>query len=83
MEEIKFRIGNLELRIKSMPYPTLEIIQWNAELCWTIAYWSKRKEGNLELHFVSDRPFDERVNWKSLEILAKTGHEYIKEGQVA
>ena len=41
---------------------------------WSIAYFVKGKEGYY-LQFVGDRPFDPRVNWGHLKILAKFAQE--------
>ena len=79
MKEISFRIGNLEVRKRTTVNPYLEIVQWEEETCWTIAYWSRHKDGYYQMQFIGNRPFDERVDWKDFGQLAKTGQSFLND----
>lgn len=83
------RIGNLELSEAATCGMELNICQWSDEPTtfsngetkhykWTIAYWSRTKEG-FELGFVGSRPFDARVDWKVFGELARLGQKYADE----
>ena len=52
----------------------LHICLWSEDgkFKWTIAYFVKDKEG-YDLHFVGDRPFDKRVDWRNFEVIVKQG----------
>lgn len=57
--------------------PYVELVKWNTDSdgrrwCYTLAYFSKSREGNVSLHFVGDRPFKDLAEidinsvWKQL-----------------
>ena len=52
----------------------LHICLWDekGEYNWTIALWSKGKEG-YALEFVGDRPLNKRVKWKKFKAIIKQG----------
>ena len=54
--------------------PDLHICLWDSagEYRYTIAYFRDDKEGS-ELHFVGDRPLNERVNWSHFRELVQQG----------
>lgn len=83
MKALKFlrlRMGNLEVRtcdehlIGDFPHTTMEIVQWETESCYTIAFWSSDKEG-YRLRFVCDRPFKYNVDPVDFMRLAAFGQE--------
>lgn len=65
----------LELRF-SETNDMLEVLLWseNDQHCWVIAWWRWHKEGP-ELHFVGDRPLDDRVKWKHFGKIVKQGQK--------
>ena len=76
--EIKFRLGNLELQKTSgLQRVELEIVQWSADVCWMVAYWTK-KEDHYDLVLFSDRVFDAGVNWTDFGRLARQGQNFLK-----
>lgn len=85
---LKFRIGNLELRscdkhlISDSEHTTAEIVSWynnnEKDYCCTIAYWTRDDEG-FYLKFVGDRPFDDFEHWNDFGKLAKQGQEILNE----
>jgi len=52
----------------------LHICLWDekGEYKWTIALWSKGKEG-YSLEFIGHRPLNKRVKWKKLKAIIKQG----------
>ena len=61
------RINDMELRScgkhllrENIKHNTAEIVKWEDDYCYTVAYWIKSKDG-YSLHFVSERPFG--VHW--------------------
>ena len=52
----------------------LHICLWDkkGEYKWTIAMWSKGKEG-YSLEFIGHRPLNKRVKWKKLKAIIKQG----------
>ena len=57
--------------------PYVELVKWNTDSegrrwCFTLAYFTKSREGNVSLNFVNDRPFKELAEidinsiWKQL-----------------
>lgn len=54
----------------------LHICLWDekGEYKWTIAMWSKGKEG-FSLEFIGDRPLNKRVQWKKLKAVIKQGQK--------
>ena len=52
----------------------LHICLWDekGEYKWTIAMWSKGKEG-YSLEFIGHRPLNKRVKWKKLKSIIKQG----------
>ena len=56
------------------------ICLWSKEgtFKWTVAYFVKGSEG-FDLHFVGDRPLDERVNWDHFRELVIQGQKLADE----
>jgi len=58
----------------------------NGEYKWAIAIFIFDNDEGPDLRFIGDRPFDNRVNWKHFEELARHGqlladNEYFKNGK--
>ena len=79
------RINNLEVRscgkhlLSDNEHNRAEIVKWakdtsEKEYCWTVAYWSKGKEG-YDLQFVGGRPFE--TNSELFMKLAKQGQQML------
>lgn len=80
VKELGWKKGDLEVRTTTSyasGEPYVELIKWNTDengrrYCFTLAYFHKSKEGNVSLHFVGDRPFNEIAEidindvWKEL-----------------
>ena len=81
LEKLSMRIGGTELRTCTKQlmlegeHVTAEIIQWSSESCFTLASWTKGKEG-FDLHFIGNRPL-EYSNPTVLFKLIKVGQEYL------
>ena len=71
--------------------PYVELVKWNTDedgrrYCFTLAYFKKNRDGDVTLHFVGDRPFQEiaeidindvwKEMWLSAEFLRGNSDEY-------
>lgn len=85
MKNIKYRIGDLELRRTETlgeDRQYLEIVEWykdddGSEFCYTICMFKETKEG-YDLQSVGDRIVVNETNWIDLRVLIKHGFEFLK-----
>jgi len=74
------RIGDLEARstdsvgLNGNPKTGIHIVKWNKDLCYSVAYFVKDKEGYY-LQFVGDRPFDKEISPADFMYLARRSQE--------
>ena len=70
------KIKNIELRscneqlFSKGRHTTAEIVKWNIDHCYTIAYW---KDGDLK--YVGIRPLDVIINNEDFNYLIRQGYE--------
>lgn len=89
--KVRYRIGDLELRLNDIPKepckihsPWSEIVQWSkredvAEHCWTIATFEYDKDGYPELHYCGKRPLElEKDNIQAFLTLIEEGYKYVR-----
>jgi len=86
--QFSFRIDNMELRscgknlLQNQEHNTAEIIYWEKDkeekdYCYVIAYYEISKDNNVDLQFVGDRPFSEKIDWNQFYKIAKQGQEVL------
>ena len=82
-KEYIFKINNLELHscdkylLDDGEHITAEVVQYTESgYSYTIAFWKRDSEG-YNIVFVGSRPFDDEVNWQSLQILLMEGQRYL------
>ena len=72
-----WKFKDYEIQTRTAKHPYVELVKWDQDgngraYCFTLAYWYRDKDGNRELHFVCDRPFEYVANidigeiWKQL-----------------
>ena len=90
IDSVKYRIGNLELRLPEIPNnfegssALREIVKWqktdsspNKECCCTIAIFSYDRDGYPEVRFVGNRPMELNIDeWDAFKILLEEGYKY-------
>ncbi len=83
MKNIKFRVGDLELRktksfgVNGIEY--LEIVEWyEKKLCYTIATFKEYDEGH-KLISVGDRIVLDAEKWKDFGVLVRYGFDFLKD----
>ena len=89
IDNVKYRIGNLELRLPEIPNNSegssalREIVKWQKkEYCYTIAIFSYDRCGCPELgypevRFVGNRPMELNIDeWEAFKILLEEGYKY-------
>ena len=69
ISKYQYRINDIEARscnkfLMSDEDTTIEIVKWQGDICYTLAYWVMDSEG-YDLKFVGDRPFavDNETFW--------------------
>lgn len=89
MRNIKYnwRYKNYEIRQTTTNYlklgevPTLELVFWRENSCFTLSYWTRYSQG-YQLTFVSDRMFNYlpekhlALVWSQLAIAEEVLHDY-------
>ena len=77
--DFSVKVENLELRSIFEIKKSFEIVQWfkDSKYCYTIAYWHRSKDGDYDLRFVGDRPFEKEVDSGIFMSLAKIGQELL------
>jgi len=87
IDNLEFRTCNEDLTSAS-PHTTAEIVKWDPisddrygpsvkEVCYTLMYWEKDKEGCC-IRFVGNRPFEvEDVEWDKMWSLAREGQKFL------
>lgn len=82
MKNFHLRLGDVSVRAcdehlaSFKELSTAEIIKWQGETCYTVAFWKKGREG-YDLHFVGNRPFD--ISPEIFFKLARFGQETLNE----
>ncbi len=84
MKHINYKLGNIELRTTGKylmqtfenDMKTCEIVQWEGNFCFTLAYWVEDSEG-FYLRFVGEGPLDENVDILDFMHLAKEGYRIL------
>ena len=72
-----WKFKDFEIKTTGDDHPYVELVKWyetqnGRRFCYTLAYWHRDNDGNYELHFVCDRPFEEIADldigeiWKQL-----------------
>lgn len=73
-DELGLRSCGKHLLREGVEHTTAEIIKWQGDTCFVLAYWVKDSEG-YDLKFVGSRPFNEDRD--TFWLLAKQGQRML------
>lgn len=77
-DDLELRSCNDHLLKDNEKWTTLEIVRWNNNYCYVVAYFEVDKEGlDGDLTFVGGRPFDSSIDVDSFWQLARLGYKIL------